>query len=256
MGVILKVDSIHKSFMGIRALNGVDLEVEEGQILGIIGPNGAGKTTLFNVITGLIRQDLGHIYLEDEDISSVPIYSRVRLGMARTFQNLAIFRDMSVLENVMSGGHLHINSGLLDCILDSRKKRQEESRLVLDARALLRLFGLEDKADQEAINLSYGEQRKVEIARAVATRPKVLFLDEPASGMNPRETEELDSLIKRIREDMNLTIVLIEHDMNLVMDICEKVVVMFEGSVLTSGSPLEVRNDQRVIDAYLGEDIV
>jgi len=120
----------------------------------------------------------------------------------------------------------------------------------------LRLFGLEDKADQEAINLSYGEQRKVEIARAVATRPKVLFLDEPASGMNPRETEELDSLIKRIREDMNLTIVLIEHDMNLVMDICEKVVVMFEGSVLTSGSPLEVRKDQRVIDAYLGEDIV
>ena len=256
MGVILKVDSIHKSFMGIRALNGVDLEVEEGQILGIIGPNGAGKTTLFNVITGLIRQDLGHIYLEGKDISRAPIYSRVRLGMARTFQNLAIFRDMSVLENVMSGGHQHINSGLLDCILDSRKKRQEESRLVLDAKALLRLFGLEDKADQDAINLSYGEQRKVEIARAVATRPKVLFLDEPASGMNPRETEELDSLIKRISEDMKLTIVLIEHDMNLVMDICEKVVVMFEGSVLTSGSPLEVRNDQRVIDAYLGEDIV
>ncbi|MCD6280553.1 MAG: ABC transporter ATP-binding protein [Deltaproteobacteria bacterium] len=253
---MLKVDSIHKSFMGIRALNGVDLEVEEGQILGIIGPNGAGKTTLFNVITGLIRQDFGHIYLEGKDISRAPIYSRVRLGMARTFQNLAIFRDMSVLENVMSGGHQHINSGLLDCILDSRKKRQEERRLVLDARALLRLFGLEDKADQDAINLSYGEQRKVEIARAVATRPKVLFLDEPASGMNPRETEELDSLIKRISEDMKLTIVLIEHDMNLVMDICEKVVVMFEGSVLTSGLPLEVRNDQRVIDAYLGEDIV
>ncbi len=256
MGVILKVESVHKSFMGVSALKGVDLEVEEGQILGIIGPNGAGKTTLFNVITGLIRQDSGRIYLNGEDISGTPIYSRARLGMARTFQNLEIFKDMSVLENVMSGGHLHLDSGLLECILDSKRKRQEEEDLISRAMALLRLFGIEDKADQDAFTLSYGEQRKVEIARAIATRPRVLFLDEPASGMNPRETEELDSLIKRIKEDMQLTIVLIEHDMNLVMDMCEEVVVMFEGSVLTSGSPREVHRDQRVIDAYLGRDVV
>jgi len=255
MGMILEVDSVCKSFMGVHALQGVSMGVHEGEILGIIGPNGAGKTTLFNVLTGLLRQDSGKIYLDDTDVGNMPVHSRVRLGMARTFQNLELFKDMSVMENVMVGSHLHLKSGFWQCIIDSKRKKREERLFIAEALNLLSLFGMKHKAYDNALSLSYGEQRKVEIARALASRPRILFLDEPAAGMNPKETEELGSLISKIKEELQLTVVIIEHDMNLIMDICDYVVVMTEGNILTSGLPSTVRHDKKVIDAYLGGDI-
>jgi len=252
--MILKAEKISKHFMGIQALSDVSLEVHAGEILGVIGPNGAGKTTLFNVLTGLFPPDGGHIYLGEREITRLRPHRRVRLGMARTFQNLEIFRDMSVLENVMVGGHSRLQTGFWGSLISSPGKRAEERRLREEARALLERLGLADKAAEQAISLSYGNQRRVEIARALAAKPGLIFLDEPAAGMNPKETEELAALIVRLKSELDLTVVIIEHDMNLIMEICQRIIVMTEGRVLTAGEPHAIRKDPRVLEAYLGAE--
>jgi branched-chain amino acid transport system ATP-binding protein len=253
---MLKSEVVSKHFMGIVALDGVSVDVVRGEILGVIGPNGAGKTTLFNVITGLYEPDTGRVFLNGKDITTLLPHRRIRLGMARTFQNLEIFRDMSVLENVMVGGHTRLKAGFWRSMLNTGGKRAEERSLREEALALLARLGLSDKAFEPAVSLSYGNQRRVEIARALASKPAIVFLDEPAAGMNPKETQELAELIVRLKAELDLTIVIIEHDMNLIMDICYRIIVMTEGRVLTSGAPSEIRKDPRVLDAYLGGDIV
>jgi branched-chain amino acid transport system ATP-binding protein len=253
---MLKSEFVSKHFMGIVALDGVSVDVVKGEILGVIGPNGAGKTTLFNVITGLYEPDTGRVFLNGKDITTLLPHRRIRLGMARTFQNLEIFRDMSVLDNVMVGGHTRLKAGFWRSMLNTGGKRSEERSLREEALALLARLGLSDKALEPAVSLSYGNQRRVEIARALASKPAIVFLDEPAAGMNPKETQELAELIVRLKAELDLTIAIIEHDMNLIMDICYRIVVMTEGRVLTSGTPSEIRKDPRVLDAYLGGDIV
>jgi branched-chain amino acid transport system ATP-binding protein len=253
--VILRAEGISKSFMGIAALGGVSLEVVNGEILGVIGPNGAGKTTLFNVLTGLFLPDSGKIFMDERDITAMPPHRRVRLGIARTFQNLEIFRDMTVLENVLVGAHVRFRTGFLGSVASSPGKRAEEKLLKAEAMALLETLGLGDQSEEQAINLSYGNQRRVEIARALASKPGLVFLDEPAAGMNPKETQDLAELIVRLRSELGLTVVIIEHDMNLIMDISDRIVVMAEGKVLTSGAPLQVRKDPAVLEAYLGGEI-
>jgi len=254
--MMLQAEGISKSFMGINALSGVTMHVVKGEILGVIGPNGAGKTTLFNVLTGLFLPDSGKIHLNGREVTRLMPHRRIRLGMARTFQNLEIFRDMSVLENVMVGGHSRLRAGFWRSMLSTPGKMKEEKKLKGESLALIERLGLTDRAQEPAVNLSYGNQRRVEIARALASRPSIVFLDEPAAGMNPKETQELSELIVRLKGELGLTIVIIEHDMNLIMDICDRIVVMTEGRVLTSGLPAEIRKDPRVLDAYLGGDIV
>jgi branched-chain amino acid transport system ATP-binding protein len=254
--MMLKAEGISKSFMGIAALNDVTMDVVRGEILGVIGPNGAGKTTLFNVLTGLFMPDNGKIHLHDKEVTRLMPHRRVRMGMARTFQNLEIFRDMSVLENVMVGGHIRLKAGFWRSMLNTPGKMKEERVLKEEALALIERLGLTERAQEPAVNLSYGNQRRVEIARALASKPSIVFLDEPAAGMNPKETQELAELIVRLRSELDLTIVIIEHDMNLIMDICDRIVVMTEGRVLTSGVPSKIRKDPRVLEAYLGGDIV
>ncbi len=253
---MLQAQGISKHFMGIQALCDVSIEVLGGEILGVIGPNGAGKTTLFNVLTGLFFPDTGTLTLQGRQITRLKPHRRVKLGMARTFQNLEIFRDMSVLENVMVGGHIRLKAGYWCSMLSTSGKRCEERLLKEEAFALLELLGIADKAPQPAVSLSYGNQRRVEIARALISKPAIIFLDEPAAGMNPRETQELSGLIARLKSSLQLTVVIIEHDMNLIMDICNRIVVMTEGKVLMSGTPNQIRSDQRVLDAYLGGDIL
>jgi branched-chain amino acid transport system ATP-binding protein len=252
---MLQARAISKHFMGIQALTDVSIELHKDEILGVIGPNGAGKTTLFNVLTGLFFPDDGLITLEGRKITKLKPHRRVALGMARTFQNLEIFRDMSVLENVLVGGHVRLKSGYWRSLLATRGKRAEERLLKDEAIGLLELLGIADKADQPAVSLSYGNQRRVEIARALISKPAIIFLDEPAAGMNPSETQELSGLIARLKSSLQLTVMIIEHDMNLIMDICNRIVVMTEGRVLTSGAPNQIRSDQRVLDAYLGGDV-
>jgi len=251
---MLKAANLSKHFMGIQALRDVTLEVIQGALLGLIWPNGAGKTTLFNVLTGLFAPDGGRILLRERDITRLRPHRRIRLGMARTFQNLEIFRDMSVLENVMVGGHSRLKAGFVRSLFNTPGKRAEERILRHEARELLERLGLQDMAGEQAINLSYGNQRRVEIARALAAKPAIIFLDEPAAGMNPRETEELAELIVRLKSELGLTVVIIEHDMNLIMEICQRIIVMAEGRVLTSGAPQVIRKDPRVLEAYLGSD--
>ncbi len=254
--MILKAVALSKSFMGIHALSDVSLDVVKGEILGVIGPNGAGKTTLFNVLTGLFDADTGRIELGGRAITRLMPHRRVRLGMARTFQNLEIFRDMSVLENVMVGGHTRLKAGYWQSMLGTWGKRKEEKALRDESLALLDRLGIGESAHEAAVSLSYGNQRRVEIARALAARPAIIFLDEPAAGMNPKETRELSELIVRLKGELELTVVIIEHDMNLIMDICDRIVVMTEGRVLCSGVPSDIRKDPRVLEAYLGGEIL
>jgi len=254
--MILKAQDLSKSFMGIHALSEVSMTVMKGEILGVIGPNGAGKTTLFNVLTGMFQPDGGRIELEGKPITRLMPYRRVRLGMARTFQNLEIFRDMSVLENVMVGGHSRLGAGFWRSMLSIPGTMKEEKRIRQESMALLDLLGIAGMAHEPAVSLSYGNQRRVEIARALAAKPTIIFLDEPAAGMNPKETQDLSELIVRLKNELALTVVIIEHDMNLIMDICDRIVVMTEGRVLCSGLPSEIRKDPRVLEAYLGGEIV
>ena len=243
---------VRKSFGGLVAVNDVDLDVQQGTIHAVIGPNGAGKTTLFNCITGLRRADAGQIFLEGEDIKDLPTHRIAAKGIGRTFQNIRLFPYLSVLDNVKVGSHLLNETTLWDTALKTRRFRKVEREMEDFCMDLLRQTGLTEKKDQYARNLPYGEQRKLEIARALASKPKLLLLDEPAAGMNPAETAELDDFIRSLKAK-GITILLIEHDMKLVMSIADTISVIDYGVKIAEGTASEFQSNERVIEAYLGK---
>lgn len=250
---LLEVKNLGISFGGLRAVNAFDIEIEKGQLYGLIGPNGAGKTTIFNLLTGVYKPDEGIIKLDGENITGKKAIDINKAGIARTFQNIRLFKDMSVKDNVKVGLHNHHQYSTLTGILRLPKYYKVEKEMNERAMELLKVFDLDKEADYKASNLPYGKQRKLEIARALATDPKLLLLDEPAAGMNPNETLELMKTIRFVRDKFHMTILLIEHDMKLVSGICEKLTVLNFGQVLTEGPTAEVLKDPKVITAYLGE---
>lgn len=249
---LLEVKNLGINFGGLRAVDGVNLSIEKGELYGLIGPNGAGKTTVFNLLTGVYKPTSGTIKLEDENIVGKSPSQICQIGIARTFQNINLFKNMTVLENVKAALHNDIKYSLLSSFLHLPSFYNGEDKMDEKALSILKVFELDRQADELASNLSYGSQRKLEIARALATNPKLLLLDEPAAGMNPNETRELMDTIKLIRERYDITILLIEHDMKLVSGICEKILVLNFGTELANGSPEEVLNAPEVITAYLG----
>ncbi|HEY8362108.1 MAG TPA: ABC transporter ATP-binding protein [Tissierellaceae bacterium] len=255
---VLSANNLSKDFGGIKAINNINVNIEEGKIVGLIGPNGAGKTTFFNLLTGIYSPTTGEIvYNLNSTVSTKDLkpHKTVRYGIARTFQNIRLFGNMTVLENILIGFHSRFKYGICTAMFRLPSYFKEESNAYRDAIELLDKFKLLYKKDELAKNLPYGEQRKLEIARALASNPKLLLLDEPAAGMNPVETKELRELINWIRDIFNLTVILIEHDMSLVMNICDEILVFDYGNLVAKGTPEEIRNDERVIKAYLGEDV-
>lgn len=251
---MLEVSGIWKTFGGIVALMDITFTVKSGEIKAVIGPNGAGKTTLFNVITGVYSPDNGLIKFNDEVISKMPSYKIARKGISRTFQNVELFGHLSVLENIMVGRHARTRSGFLASGLKLPFTIREEQSIRDKAEEILRYIGLKDRQDELASSLPIGEQRILEIGRALATEPKLILLDEPASGLNEAETKQLSQFIVKMRDELGITVILVEHDMGLVMDISESIVVINFGEKLAEGTPVEIRNNKLVIDAYLGEE--
>jgi len=250
---MLEVKNIGISFGGLKAVDDFSVTIEKGQLYGLIGPNGAGKTTVFNLLTGVYRPDNGSIFLDGKNITGKKTIEINQEGIARTFQNIRLFKELSVLDNVKAGLHNHFTYSTVEGILRLPKFHKVEKEMNERAMELLKVFELDGESDYKASNLPYGKQRKLEIARALATEPKLLLLDEPAAGMNPNETAELMDTIRFVRDHFDMTILLIEHDMKLVSGICEKLTVLNFGQVLTQGNTSEVLNDKRVITAYLGE---
>lgn len=250
---MLEVNNIGISFGGLKAVDDFSLTIEKGQLYGLIGPNGAGKTTVFNLLTGVYQPDSGRIVLDGRDLTGKKTIEINQAGIARTFQNIRLFKELSVLDNVKVGLHNHHPYSTIAGILRLPSYRRVEKEMNERAMELLKVFDLDGVADYKASNLPYGKQRKLEIARALATGPKLLLLDEPAAGMNPNETAELMKTIRFVRDNFDMTILLIEHDMKLVSGICEKLTVLNFGQVLTQGETSEVLSDKRVITAYLGE---
>ncbi len=250
---MLEVKNLSISFGGLRAVDDFNVTIEQGSLYGLIGPNGAGKTTVFNLLTGVYKPDMGIITLDGSNITGRKTIDINRAGIARTFQNIRLFKDLSVIDNVKVGLHNHNSYSTLTGILRLPKYRRVEKQMDEEAQELLKVFDLEGEAEIFAANLPYGKQRKLEIARALATKPKLLLLDEPAAGMNPNETQELMNTIRFVREHFNMTILLIEHDMKLVSGICEELTVLNFGRVLCHGKTSEVLNNPEVIKAYLGE---
>ncbi|ABB37410.1 Sulfate-transporting ATPase [Oleidesulfovibrio alaskensis G20] len=256
---VLEVDSLSKNFGGLRALNEVDMQIDAGEIVALIGPNGAGKTTFFNCITSIYTPSEGTVHYTRADgrrtlVNGMKPNLVTQMGMARTFQNIRLFKNMTVLENVMIARHCRTHAGILGALLRPPSVRQEEKETVRRSYELLKYIGLHKLYDEQASNLPYGAQRRLEIARALATEPGLLLLDEPAAGMNPQETADLVRLILRIRKEFNVAVLLIEHDMSLVMNLSERIYVMEYGCLISQGTPEEVRKDPRVIKAYLGEE--
>ena len=239
-------------FGGLVAVNQFTMYVGASDLVGIIGPNGAGKTTVFNMITGHYHPSQGDIILSGKSVLNKRPAAITQQGIARTFQNIRLFKDLSVLDNIRLGAHYRINYGLLDNIFCTPKYRREEQRIRQESLELLEIFGLKEKAHHLAKNLAYGQQRRLEIARALATHPKVLLLDEPAAGMNPKETADLTQLIRWVRDKFQIALILIEHDMRLVMKVCERIYVLDYGELIAHGSPQEIQSNSKVIDAYLG----
>ena len=249
---MLEVKALTQRFGGITALEDISFSIAKGDITGVIGPNGAGKTTLFNIITGLYTQTAGSVALNGSDISRLPAERLAAKGLVRTFQNIELFGNMTVLENVMLGLHTRSRSGILACMGKMPWHLAEEKRIRAEAWQWLEFCGIADLADQTAANLPFGKGRLLEIARALAVRPTIMLMDEPAAGLNNRETHELAVLIRKIRES-GVTIVLVEHDMELVMDICDRIIVLNLGRKLAEGTPREIQENPAVIAAYLGE---
>lgn len=250
---LLKTKDVTIKFGGLVAVNTLNINVEDGEIVAIIGPNGAGKTTAFNLITGVYTPTEGDILFNDEKINGKRPDEIAKLGIARTFQNIRLFKDLTVLENVLIATHLNIKSGLFSSILKLPKARKEEKEMVAFAEKLLTETGLLQFKDEIASNLPYGLQRRLEIARALATKPKLLLLDEPAAGMNPKESDDLTEFIREIRDKFKLTVLLIEHHMQLVMGISDRIYVLEYGRTIASGVPAEIQANPAVIKAYLGE---
>lgn len=253
---LLSVEKLTKSFGGLTAVSNVNMQIERGELIGLIGPNGAGKTTLFNLLTGVYAPTTGHINLtldgKTMDIGGLKPYHITKMGIARTFQNIRLFKDLTVLDNVRIAMHQHVQYGFGSAVLRFPSFMKGEKIQEEKARELLTIFKLDHKRDELAKNLPYGEQRHLEIVRALATNPSLLLLDEPAAGMNHSETAELTESIQWIRERFNLTVMLIEHDMALVMKLCERIYVLDYGMMIAAGTPEEIQNNDRVIEAYLG----
>ncbi len=252
----LEIRKLVKFFGGLRAVNDFDLVVKQGELAGLIGPNGAGKTTVFNMISGLYVPSGGRILLGGEDIEGLEPHEITQLGVGRTFQNIRLFQNLSVLDNVRIAYHAHAGYNLLDATVRARRFTIQERELTERAQDFLAIFKLERVQDELARNLPYGEQRRVEIARALASNPRLLLLDEPAAGMNPAEIVTLMDLVHFVRERFNLTILLIEHQMRFVMGICERISVMDFGEVIARGTPTEIQDNPRVVEAYLGKGAV